>query len=105
MIEDFLSSLAESHLLARAGGLLRKLPYPFANTFVGVGDVKLCAHTYDRFAALWLWKWGLLEKFELGLIRSLALEGAQVVDIGANIGLYTLIFSKMERIISRSRNP
>lgn len=53
------------------------------------------AHTSDRFLALWLWKFGLLENYMANTLQSLCMPGMHIVDVGANIGFYTLLFSRL----------
>ena len=51
---------------------------------------RMCAHTLDRHLALWLWKWGWLEAAGLACIGNYCHRGTRAVDIGANVGVYTL---------------
>ena len=91
MIERFLFPLAETKIAQRIG----RMVFPFPNLSLNVKGCRMFVRTIDRFAAVMLWKLGLLEGFEFRLIQSLCKPGMQIVDIGANIGFYTLQFSRM----------
>lgn len=60
---------------------------------IRVNGYPMSSHVLDRFAALVLWRMGLLEAFEQKLIKQLCSPGMQVLDIGANIGFHTLQMS------------
>lgn len=73
--------------------MLRVLPTPSAYR-VRYKGTYLYATSLDRFAALNLWKYGVLERNELQHARSLIRTGMHVVDIGANIGFHALEFAR-----------
>jgi FkbM family methyltransferase len=52
------------------------------------------ATSLDRVVFLMLQRAGIMGAGEARLLQKLTEEGMQVVDIGANIGLYTLLFAK-----------
>jgi len=52
------------------------------------------ARRFDRIVAMIAWKLGLIEKRETKLMESIIRPGMHVVDIGANIGYYSLLFSR-----------
>ena len=56
---------------------------------------KLFANTPDRILALFFWKFKILERHELGILKKIIQKEMIVIDIGANIGLYTSILSKL----------
>jgi FkbM family methyltransferase len=74
------------HRLAAAAN---RVPLPYSRWPVRLGAVRLTAHRLDRFAALWLWRWGM-GGYEAGVLRSLCRPGMTVADVGANIGCHTL---------------
>jgi FkbM family methyltransferase len=51
-------------------------------------------HRHDSVVSPSLWQWGLFEPFETELILSLTGKGDTVLDIGANIGYYTLLLAR-----------
>ena len=55
---------------------------------------RLYANSPDRILALLFWKWSILEGFESNYILNKIEPGWTVIDIGANIGFYTVQFSK-----------
>jgi len=61
---------------------------------VRVMGQRMSGHTMDRFLALWFWKLRILEYEVIGLLPRLCSPGMKILDIGANIGLYTLLFAK-----------
>jgi len=61
---------------------------------VKVGRHVLFARRFDRIVVMILSKYGLLEKRESRLMNALIQPGMKVVDIGANIGYYTTLFSE-----------
>jgi FkbM family methyltransferase len=60
-----------------------------------VWDLRLRATSLDRLVFLFLHRAGIMGAGETHLLRKLTEDGMQVVDIGANIGLYTLLFAKV----------
>lgn len=52
-------------------------------------------HTFDRTIALFLLKLGILEKREMDFFKKTIKKGWTVLDIGANIGYPSLLFSKL----------
>jgi FkbM family methyltransferase len=57
------------------------------------GDL-LFADSPDRWLAALAWKWGWLEALELGFVERVVARGAVAVDVGANIGLFTLALAR-----------
>lgn len=62
---------------------------------VKVGPFTLYAKTIDRLLALFLLKFGFRSSFEKEIFESLLKPGMRVVDIGANLGYYTLIAARI----------
>jgi len=60
-----------------------------------VWDFEFIAPSLDRLAALFLHKFGLLGKPERLFFEQKLKPGMSVVDIGANQGLYSLMFSRL----------
>jgi FkbM family methyltransferase len=60
-----------------------------------VWDQRVRAASLDRLVFLALHRAGLLGAEEARLLRKMVREGMQVVDIGANIGLYTLLLAQL----------
>lgn len=60
-----------------------------------VWDQRVRAASFDRLLFLALHRAGLLGAEEALLLRKLVKEGMQVVDIGANIGLYALLLAQL----------
>ena len=69
--------------------LSRKRPHP-----VGIGSFVVYARTFDRILALHLLKWKLNERAEVDFFQRLIAPGMCVVDVGANLGYYTLLAAK-----------
>lgn len=69
---------------------LNRLPFLLKRLPMRVHGQRMCAHTLDRYLALWLWKWGRLEAAGIRCLDDYCRPGMRVVDIGANIGVYTL---------------
>lgn len=62
---------------------------------VRVAGLNLTATSMDRLLYLWLHRLGLMGGEEKRLLKEFVRPGMRVVDIGANIGLYTLLLSRL----------
>lgn len=62
---------------------------------VRVGRDRLKAPSLDRLVYLWLHRWGLMGAGEHRALAQLVQPGMRIVDIGANIGLYTLLLARL----------
>lgn len=58
-----------------------------------VHGLDMYSNTPDRFIASFLWKFSILESYEASLLKQIVKPGMRVVDIGANIGYYTLLMA------------
>ena len=68
---------------------------PKKDVLIKVKGHNMYASTFDRIIALYLWKFSRLENFETELSKKIVKRSASVIDIGANIGYYSLIFAKL----------
>lgn len=62
---------------------------------IRVWDRRIRAASLDRLVFLALHRVGLMGKEELPLVEKLVEPGMQILDIGANIGLYTLLLARL----------
>jgi len=62
---------------------------------IKVYDNVLYANSWDRLVVLLLWKFRISEAFEIELMKELAKPGMTVIDVGANVGLYAFVLSKL----------
>jgi FkbM family methyltransferase len=68
---------------------------PKKDVLVEVHGHKMYANTLDRIIALYMWKFSALENFETTVLKDIIKDGMAVLDIGANIGYYTLKLAKL----------
>jgi FkbM family methyltransferase len=62
---------------------------------IKVWDRRIRAASLDRLVFLGLHRAGLMGKEELPLLEKLIEPGMQILDVGANIGLYTLLLARL----------
>jgi len=62
---------------------------------INVWDRKIRAASLDRLVALGLHRLGWMGRDEAILLRRLVRPGMQVVDVGANVGLYSLLLARL----------
>jgi FkbM family methyltransferase len=62
---------------------------------IRVWDRRIRAASLDRLVFLALHRVGLMGKEEMSLLEKLIEPGMQIVDVGANIGLYTLLLARL----------
>lgn len=90
-----IDAVLDSRLVQTVGGAINatfRLPRPVA---VRVGKSILFAQTLDRLIALLVIRLGLWERAERRFIRKAVRLGDVVVDVGANVGQYTMEFSSL----------
>ncbi|KKN07275.1 hypothetical protein LCGC14_1068770 [marine sediment metagenome] len=63
---------------------------PIKDILVKIENYKMYANTLDRIIVLYLWKFSILESYESRIIKKIIKKGMIVLDIGANIGYYTV---------------
>tara|TARA_Y100001970_G_scaffold294299_1_gene450052 strand:+ start:7425 stop:8258 length:834 start_codon:yes stop_codon:yes gene_type:complete len=73
---------------------LSSLPTGYFKVGLNIGDIRLYANSLDRFLAIIFWKLSLLEGFESKYLLKIIRPGWTILDIGANIGFYTIQFAK-----------
>ncbi|MBI1976892.1 MAG: FkbM family methyltransferase [Candidatus Omnitrophica bacterium] len=61
---------------------------------VRLAGYEITAKSLDRLLALYLYKFSLLGKFQTRLFKEIIRPGMTIVDVGANIGYYTLLFAR-----------
>jgi FkbM family methyltransferase len=62
---------------------------------IKVWDRRIRAASLDRLVFLGLHRAGLMGKEELRLLEKLIEPGMQILDVGANLGLYTLLLARL----------
>lgn len=75
--------------------LLFKTLMPKRNTEIMVQGKKMIIDPNDKGVAQYLLLYGVYGEYETQLVRELIKPGMNVLDIGANIGYFTLIFSDL----------
>jgi FkbM family methyltransferase len=61
---------------------------------IRIRGMQLYGFTFDRLLYLWLHKFGLMGRSDSHRLREETKPGMTVVDVGANVGVYTGLFSK-----------
>lgn len=82
--------LAASRGIGALAAAANRAPVPFRRWTVRVLGCRMQAHTLDRYVALWLWRTGKLERFGVANLDRFCGAGMTGVDVGANVGFYTL---------------
>ena len=86
--------MVETKTFRKALGMVNRIPLPFSRIPVTVFGNRVGAHTLDRFLVLWMWKFRLLGATEADLLSRLCKKGMRVVDIGANVGAFTMLLAQ-----------
>src|SRR3990170_708877 len=76
-------------------GFLYQRLKPVGIVLVDVQGSKMYMDSRDIGVVPFLLEWGFYEKYETALFKSVVKKGMVVVDIGANIGYYTLLASHL----------
>jgi hypothetical protein len=61
---------------------------------VRVWDFTLTPPTFDRWLYLWMHRLGRMGADDAVLLRQMIQPGMQVADVGANLGLYSLLLAR-----------
>lgn len=67
----------------------------FSNLSITIDTNRFYAHTLDRMIALIMLKHHLLENFETKVFKKIVRKKWHIVDIGANLGYYTILTGKI----------
>ncbi len=96
LLRKIIIVLAESSVIKFIVGIVNNSLKTVILLFsLSINDQIFYAHTLDRVIALVLLKFGILEKREMDLFKKTVKKGWTVLDIGANIGYPSLLFSKL----------
>jgi FkbM family methyltransferase len=90
MTGDIHIRLAASRRIRALAAAANRIPLPLHRWVVPVLGCRMQAHTLDRHVALWLWRTGRLERFGIANLDRYCGPGTRALDVGANIGFYTL---------------
>ena len=94
-LEPLLLVFHSNRLFRSFAGIFSRLLKPRKDVLIRVGDHIMYAKSIDRIVALVFWKLSLLEGYESKIVKNVVKEGMVGVDIGANIGYYTLQLAKL----------
>lgn len=94
-VSGILFSLLRFPSVIQFARLVNRLVKPSNDVSVNVHGHKMYANTLDRIIAMFLWKFSALESYETKLVGNIVKEGMVVVDVGANIGYYTLQMARL----------
>ncbi len=78
--------------LARVADRFNRLPLWRGE--VAVWGQRMQVATFDRWLYLWLHRLGLMGRAERVALESMVRSGHTLVDVGANLGLYTVLLSR-----------
>lgn len=87
-------SILDSTSARQAAKLINRLLSPKRSHTVRLGSFVIHARTLDRTLALHLLKWKLKERVEIEFFCKSLSPGMSVVDVGANLGYYTLLAAR-----------
>ena len=89
------TGLSKLPLVGLLHGFLYQHLKPVGIVLVDAQGSKMYVDSRDIGVAPFLLEWGFYEKYETALFKSVVRKGMVVVDIGANIGYYTLLASHL----------
>ena len=69
-----------------------KIPFDIC---IKINKQKFYTNNYNRLLALLLWKFNFLEKNEIKFVNHIIKKNMIVIDIGSNIGLYTILLANL----------
>lgn len=102
----YIHSLVEKFLLFTSSSFGKKCARLFVRYIKFPCDIKIhlgkdivYVNTWDRFVAVFLSKLSLLENTESKILKNEIKEGMTVLDLGANIGIYTM---KLARLVGQT---
>jgi len=88
------SSLVWSPLFVRTVAAVLA-PFPsMGDRRIAYKGTYMYATSVDRWVALLLWKYGILEAYELQVARSMIRPGMHILDVGSNVGFHSLEFAR-----------
>ena len=90
-MNDFFTSIVETRLVRSCARTVNRLARLNKPVVVHIGSHALYAQTIDRLVALYLLKFGANESFEARLFQRQIQSRMRVMDVGANLGFYTLL--------------
>ncbi len=86
-------NLLQNPWVAGAGAWVNALPFPWHRFAVTLGGRTMRAPCLDRWLYLQTHRLFAPDAFLLEVLRPMCLAGGTALDLGANLGLYTLAFS------------
>jgi len=92
---DKLKTINMLKVLARIYDKLYLVSKPKGLCLIETNEFKLYIDSNDEGLAPFLIKWGEYEKNEIRVFKRIVKDGMTVIDVGANVGYYTLLASKL----------
>jgi FkbM family methyltransferase len=87
--------LAGQPLFKKIAGFINSHFIPYKDIKINIYGLSMYCRSLDRLLAFLLWKYSALENFQTELISNTVKKKMIVLDIGANLGYYTLILAKL----------
>ena len=89
-----LNSLGWSPLFVRTVGAVLALFPSAGDRRIAYKGTYMYATSVDRWVARLLWKYGILEAYELQVAQSMIRPGMHILDVGSNVGFHALEFAR-----------